>query len=241
MRLLKLPGLPGKDAADALGLAISHAHAGASLAALARADAAGAPRSMRSTARAEPTDTDDGDPHEPTRHHAMDRSSAAPRFRRLPGPAARRPRAGAAAVPGDLRRQRAHPQPWPSSTRWTASWCWRPTCSGARAPRVEMGYDGADTPARPSRWRMAADRPTRWPTSPPASARCVRGPKCAAAASAPRLLHGRAAGLPGRGHRRRRRRGGLLRRRHPGPARPGAADRLPDAVPLRRARRPTSR
>ena len=36
-RLLKLPGLPGKDAADALGLAISHAHAGASFAALAAA------------------------------------------------------------------------------------------------------------------------------------------------------------------------------------------------------------
>ena len=35
MRLLKLPGLPGADAADALGLAISHAHAGASFAALA--------------------------------------------------------------------------------------------------------------------------------------------------------------------------------------------------------------
>ena len=35
-RLLKLPGLPGRDAADALGLAITHAHAGASLAALAR-------------------------------------------------------------------------------------------------------------------------------------------------------------------------------------------------------------
>ena len=29
-RLLQLPALPGKDAADALGLAISHAHAGAS-------------------------------------------------------------------------------------------------------------------------------------------------------------------------------------------------------------------
>ena len=28
-RLLRLPGLPGKDAADALGLAITHAHAGA--------------------------------------------------------------------------------------------------------------------------------------------------------------------------------------------------------------------
>lgn len=35
-RLLTLPGLPGKDAADALGLAICHAHAGASFAALAR-------------------------------------------------------------------------------------------------------------------------------------------------------------------------------------------------------------
>jgi crossover junction endodeoxyribonuclease RuvC len=29
MRLLKLPGLPGPDAADALGLAITHAHVGA--------------------------------------------------------------------------------------------------------------------------------------------------------------------------------------------------------------------
>jgi crossover junction endodeoxyribonuclease RuvC len=36
MRLLKLPGLPGKDAADALGLAICHAHAGASFAAIAK-------------------------------------------------------------------------------------------------------------------------------------------------------------------------------------------------------------
>ena len=36
-RLLKLPVLPGKDAADALGLAISHAHAGTSFAALAKA------------------------------------------------------------------------------------------------------------------------------------------------------------------------------------------------------------
>jgi crossover junction endodeoxyribonuclease RuvC len=36
-RLLALPGLPGKDAADALGMAVSHAHAGASFAALARA------------------------------------------------------------------------------------------------------------------------------------------------------------------------------------------------------------
>ena len=36
MRLLSLPGLPGKDAADALGLAICHAHAGASFAAIAK-------------------------------------------------------------------------------------------------------------------------------------------------------------------------------------------------------------
>ena len=37
MRLLGLPGLPGKDAADALGLAICHAHAARSFAAIARA------------------------------------------------------------------------------------------------------------------------------------------------------------------------------------------------------------
>ena len=36
-RLLALPALPGKDAADALGIAISHAHAGASFAAIAQA------------------------------------------------------------------------------------------------------------------------------------------------------------------------------------------------------------
>lgn len=36
MRLLALPGLPSKDAADALGLAICHAHAGASFAAMAK-------------------------------------------------------------------------------------------------------------------------------------------------------------------------------------------------------------
>jgi crossover junction endodeoxyribonuclease RuvC len=35
-RLLQLPGLPGKDAADALGLAISHAHAASSFAAMAQ-------------------------------------------------------------------------------------------------------------------------------------------------------------------------------------------------------------
>ncbi|MDP2369787.1 crossover junction endodeoxyribonuclease RuvC [Rhodoferax sp.] len=37
-RLLTLPGLPGPDAADALGLAITHAHAGAALARLAKAN-----------------------------------------------------------------------------------------------------------------------------------------------------------------------------------------------------------
>ena len=36
-RLLNLPGLPGKDAADALGLAITHAHASTSFAAMAKA------------------------------------------------------------------------------------------------------------------------------------------------------------------------------------------------------------
>ena len=43
-RLLKLPGLPGKDAADALGLALTHAHAAGSFAALAGATTL-APRS----------------------------------------------------------------------------------------------------------------------------------------------------------------------------------------------------
>ncbi|MES2364202.1 MAG: crossover junction endodeoxyribonuclease RuvC [Pseudomonadota bacterium] len=37
MRLLKLPALPGKDAADALGLAITHAHVGSAMARLAQA------------------------------------------------------------------------------------------------------------------------------------------------------------------------------------------------------------
>jgi crossover junction endodeoxyribonuclease RuvC len=44
MRLLKLPSLPGKDAADALGLAIMHAHAGVARSRLAAA-ATLAPRS----------------------------------------------------------------------------------------------------------------------------------------------------------------------------------------------------
>ncbi|MEY2618095.1 MAG: putative Holliday junction resolvasome, endonuclease subunit [Pseudomonadota bacterium] len=44
-RLLKLPGLPGPDAADALGLAITHAHAGHAVARLAQAS----PRTPRNT------------------------------------------------------------------------------------------------------------------------------------------------------------------------------------------------
>jgi crossover junction endodeoxyribonuclease RuvC len=47
MRLLKLPSLPGKDAADALGLAIMHAHAGVVRSRLAAA-ATLAPRSSAS-------------------------------------------------------------------------------------------------------------------------------------------------------------------------------------------------
>ena len=41
-RLLSLSGLPGTDAADALGLAITHAHAGKAMARLAAADGLGA-------------------------------------------------------------------------------------------------------------------------------------------------------------------------------------------------------
>ena len=41
-RLLDLPGLPGPDAADALGLAITHAHAGAAMARIAKAQGLGA-------------------------------------------------------------------------------------------------------------------------------------------------------------------------------------------------------
>lgn len=41
-RLLELPGLPGPDAADALGLAITHAHAGAAMARIATAQGLGA-------------------------------------------------------------------------------------------------------------------------------------------------------------------------------------------------------
>jgi crossover junction endodeoxyribonuclease RuvC len=41
-RLLKLPGVPSPDAADALGVAITHAHAGSALARLGAAGAGGA-------------------------------------------------------------------------------------------------------------------------------------------------------------------------------------------------------
>ncbi|SRR4051794_13012488 len=41
MRLLKLPSLPGKDAADALGLAITHAHVGSAMARMAQASGGG--------------------------------------------------------------------------------------------------------------------------------------------------------------------------------------------------------
>ena len=40
-RLLALPGLPGPDAADGLGLAITHAHAGSAMARIAKADGLG--------------------------------------------------------------------------------------------------------------------------------------------------------------------------------------------------------
>jgi crossover junction endodeoxyribonuclease RuvC len=42
MRLLTLPSLPGQDAADALGLAITHAHVGPAMARLAKASGLGA-------------------------------------------------------------------------------------------------------------------------------------------------------------------------------------------------------
>ena len=43
-RLLRLPGLPGPDAADALGLAITHAHAGRAMSRLQEADGLGGKR-----------------------------------------------------------------------------------------------------------------------------------------------------------------------------------------------------
>lgn len=47
-RLLKLPGLPGPDAADALGMAITQAHAGAALAQIAKSAAPTAGRASGS-------------------------------------------------------------------------------------------------------------------------------------------------------------------------------------------------
>ena len=47
-RLLDLPGLPGPDAADALGLAITHAHAGAAMARIAKAQGIGASAGYKS-------------------------------------------------------------------------------------------------------------------------------------------------------------------------------------------------
>ncbi len=51
MRLLKLPGLPGPDAADALGLAITHAQVGASLDRLQRARVAAGASDAQSVQR----------------------------------------------------------------------------------------------------------------------------------------------------------------------------------------------
>ena len=56
MRLLALPGLPGPDAADALGLAICHAHAAGSFAAIERS-ATLAPRTSAATRAGEPTES----------------------------------------------------------------------------------------------------------------------------------------------------------------------------------------
>ena len=49
--LLALPGLPGPDAADALGLAITHAHAGKAMERMARADVLGAGNSSYKAGR----------------------------------------------------------------------------------------------------------------------------------------------------------------------------------------------
>jgi len=46
-RLLNLPGLPGADAADALGIAITHAHVGHSLSRLGNAVKKGAGAAYR--------------------------------------------------------------------------------------------------------------------------------------------------------------------------------------------------
>jgi crossover junction endodeoxyribonuclease RuvC len=51
-RLLSLNGLPGTDAADALGLAITHAHAGKAMARLAAADGLGGNGAPKTGAKA---------------------------------------------------------------------------------------------------------------------------------------------------------------------------------------------
>jgi crossover junction endodeoxyribonuclease RuvC len=51
-RLLLLSGLPGTDAADALGLAITHAHAGKAMARLAAADSLGGGASPKISTKA---------------------------------------------------------------------------------------------------------------------------------------------------------------------------------------------
>ena len=73
---------------------------------------------------------------------------------------------------------------WPSSTRWTASWCWRPMCSGAAGAALELGYDGARPPARPRADAMAADRDAlrRPGRQRCGAARAARGRRAAASA-----------------------------------------------------------
>jgi hypothetical protein len=106
-RLLKrLPAPPGKDAADALGLAIAHAHAGASMAALAGATPLA--RRQHAQYRKGRVKLLMETRHGPTPCHAMDRHR--PRLRRLSGPAAGRRGPGLLLWPGDLRRQPAHPR-----------------------------------------------------------------------------------------------------------------------------------
>ena len=158
-------------------------------------------------------------------------------LRRLPGAAAGRPRAGPAAAAGDLRRQRAHPQ------RGRAVRAGRLRGAGARcvlaasSARLDIGYDAEDS-QRGRALAMAADRAALQRDLADAAAALRARPEVQRPRRRRhRLLHGRPAGLHRRRHGRRRRGGGLLRRRHPGQAGAGAAHRLPDPVPLRRARR----
>ena len=106
--------------------------------------------------------------------------------------------------------------PWPSSTRWTVSSCSRPMCSGSSSG----GWRSATRRRHPARPRAGDGRRPRrdcsvtWPMPVTHAARAARGARPRHRRL--RLLHGRAAGLPGRRHGGHRRRGGLLRRRHPG-------------------------